>query len=306
MDQLPLTVYLGAFAVISALPILWWAVSTTRNPVDAQQRLAVRRSNDLRDIVLSRSASERMVQPGIGWMSRVGRALTPAGFLDRLERKIALAGMGRTWPLERVLGIKFLLGAGFGTLMFLRWASEPTNVRLLLVAMFFAVGSFVLPDLIIGIKGNSRQEEIGRSLPDVLDQITIAVEAGLGFEAALAHVASHLHSPLGEELGHTLQDIRVGMSRRQAFDNLNNRTDAPDLRHFVSALQQAERLGVPIAQVLRTQSAELRLIRRQNAEEMAQKLPVKMIIPLVVFILPALVIVVLAPAVFDAMDAFGS
>ncbi len=306
MSQLPVSVYFGAFAVAAALPILWWAVSTTRSPVDAQQRLSVRRPNDLRDIVLSRSASERVVQPGLGWMSQLGRTLTPPAFLDRLERKISLAGMGRTWPIERVLGIKFLLGAGFGTLMILRWASQPNDVRLFLFAAFFAVGAFVLPDLMIGIKGHSRQEEIGRSLPDVLDQITIAVEAGLGFEAALAHVAGHLDSPLGEELGHTLQDIRVGMSRRRAFDNLNARTDVPDLRHFVSALQQAERLGVPIAQVLRTQSAELRVIRRQNAEETAQKLPVKMIIPLVVFILPALVIVVLAPAVFDAMDAFGS
>ena len=138
----------------------------------------------------------------------------------------------------------------------------------------------------------------------MIDHITISVEAGLGFSAALSHVARRVEGPLGEELQHLLQDLKVGMGRSKAFDNVIKRTDVADLRAFVVALRQAEKLGVPIAQVLRNQSAELRVIRRQKAEENAQKLPVKLIIPLIVFILPALVIVVLAPAVIDALEAF--
>jgi tight adherence protein C len=133
----------------------------------------------------------------------------------------------------------------------------------------------------------------------------IAVEAGLGFEAALGYVSDNLDSAIGEEFAHALQDIKVGLTRSQAFDALTRRTDVPELRQFVVALQQAEKLGVPIAKVLRVQSSELRVVRRQNAEENAQKLPVKMILPLILCILPALVVVILAPAAFDAMDTFS-
>lgn len=304
MFELPLMVYVGAACTGLALPVLWWSVSASSES-SLRGRLHVEAPTDLREIVLSRTAGERVVRPGIASFAEWARRISPAGFVERLERKIALAGIGREWPLQRVLSTKFILGAGFALLFLLRWAGDASNGRLLLAGILTTVGSFVLPDLLIGIKADKRQKDIALDLPNVLDQITISVEAGLGFEAAIAHVVDHIDSPLGDELGHALQDIKVGMSRNKAFDNLTYRTDVPELRQFVISLQQAEKLGVPIARVLRLQSAELRTIRRQRAEENAQKLPVKMIVPLVVFILPALVIVVIAPAVFDAMDAFG-
>ncbi len=306
MFALPTVVYIGALCAGMAIPVLWWSVSTSSSSTPAMRdRLQVDAPKNLRQIVLSRNATERVVEPGITRFADWARQISPVGFVERLERKIALAGVGREWPLQRVLSTKFILGAAFAVLFLLRWATDPSNARLLFAGVLTAVGMFVLPDLLIGIRAQKRQEAIALDLPNVLDQITISVEAGLGFEAAIAHVVDHIDSPLGDELGHALQDIRVGMSRDQAFDNLASRTDVQELRQFIVSLQQAERLGVPIARVLRIQSAELRTIRRQRAEENAQKLPVKMIIPLVLFILPALIIVVIAPAVFDAMDAFG-
>ncbi|MGI9607844.1 MAG: type II secretion system F family protein [Acidimicrobiales bacterium] len=305
MFDLPMHVYLGALSAAMALPVLWWAMATADNKPEVRKRLSVYDPHDLRDIVLARAASERVVQPGFSRLADWARAITPPGFVDRLERKILLAAIGRDWPLQRVLSTKVLLGVGLGVIFALRWVGNPTDVRGALFGGFMTVFGFILPDLIIGIKGDKRQEEISRSLPDILDQITISVEAGLGFDAALGHVAESVDTPLGEELHHLLQDIKVGMSRNQAFDNLLHRTDSEELRQFVLAFQQAERLGVPVAQILRIQAGELRTIRRQKAEENAAKLPVKMILPLVLFILPALVIVVLAPAVFQLMDVFG-
>ena len=295
---------IGAVCGGIALPILWWSVAADKSD-DGGVRNRLHVDNvDLRSIVLDRGGNERLIKPGLASASRFARSISPVGMVERLDRKIVLAGMGNRWPLERVLGMKFLLGAGFGLLLLLRLVSDPTSMRMIFISVMLVVGVFLMPDLLIGIRGHKRQEEIGRSLPDILDQITISVEAGLGFDSAIGHVATTVDSPLSEELARTLQDVKVGMTRSQAFDNLSKRTDVQELRQFIVSLQQAEKLGVPIAQVLRIQSSELRTIRRQKAEENAQKVPVKMILPLVMLILPALIIIVLAPAVFGAMDAF--
>lgn len=286
-----------------SIPVMWWSVAAPDTRDGVRDRLRV--DNDLRELVLAHGGGERVVQPGMERLAKLSRALSPAGVVDRLERKIVLAGIARQWPLERVLGTKFILGVSFALIMLMRWATDPSNIRLLVMGVVVTGGAFILPDLFIGIRGKNRQEEIARSLPDILDQITISVEAGLGFDAALVHIAQNVEGPLSAELAHMLQDVKLGMSRAQAFESLTDRTDVQELRQFIAALQQAEKLGVPIAQVLRVQSNELRTIRRQTAEENAQKVPVKMIIPLVLFILPALILIVLAPAAFDIMDTFG-
>lgn len=303
MFDLPLFVLAAAGCAGLSIPMLWWAVAAPDTRDDVRDRLRV--DNDLRELVLANGGGERLVKPGMARLASFARSISPVGMVERLDRKIVLAGMARQWPLERVLGTKLMLGIGMGLVMLLRWSADPANLRLMFMAAFVTIGAFVVPDLLIGITGKRRQEEIGRSLPDILDQITISVEAGLGFDTAIAHVAHNVEGPLSTELAHMLQDVKLGMSRAQAFDSLTDRTDVQELRQFVISLQQAEKLGVPIAQVLRVQSSELRTIRRQKAEESAQKVPVKMIIPLVLFILPALVMVVLAPALFDVMDTFG-
>jgi tight adherence protein C len=167
------------------------------------------------------------------------------------------------------------------------------------VLMFFA------PDIVISARATERQRNILFALPDTLDQMTICMEAGLAFEAAMAR-ASHSNSgPLAQEMVHTLQEIQVGVGRRDALSALAKRSDVTDLRHFVTAVLQAERYGVPIARVLNDQAAELRLRRRQRAEEAARKLPLKLIFPLILFIMPPLFIIVVGPAALQLMDSLS-
>jgi tight adherence protein C len=160
---------------------------------------------------------------------------------------------------------------------------------------------YVLPDLLLWSRGKERQEIIQRELPDTLDQLTISVEAGLGFDAALTRVASTGQGPLAEELRRLLGEVKVGVPRGEALRHLLDRTDVQELRHFVLALQQAEEYGLPVARVLRIQSSELRVKRRQRAEEQAMKIPVKIVFPLVLCIFPALFVVLLGPAMIRVM-----
>ncbi len=166
-----------------------------------------------------------------------------------------------------------------------------------------ALIAYLLPDLVLRLQGRDRQQAIQTALPDVLDQMSISVEAGLGFDAALGRVVESGRGPLVDELQRTLREIAIGVPRKQAFRNLVERTDVPELRHFVFAVNQAEEYGLPIAQVLRVQSKELRVIRRQRAEERAMKLPVKIVFPLVFCIFPALFVVLLVPAAIRIFEA---
>ncbi len=145
-----------------------------------------------------------------------------------------------------------------------------------------------------------------RELPDALDLLTISVEAGLGFDAALSQVARNTKGPLAQELARVLQEMQIGLGRSSALRALGERNSLPDLRSFTSAMVQADAFGIPVGQVLRVQSNEIRLKRRQRAEEQAQKVPVKIMIPLVLFILPCLFIAVIGPAVISLMASFGS
>ena len=165
--------------------------------------------------------------------------------------------------------------------------------------------AYVVPELLLYSRGQERQQAISLELADTLDQMTIAVEAGLGFEAAMSRAGRNGRGPLAEELVRTLQDIAVGQPRREAYLALAERTAVPDLRRFIRAVVQADAYGVSIADVLRTQAAEMRLKRRQRAEEKAMQIPVKVIFPLILCILPTLFIVLLGPAALDIAAAFG-
>lgn len=171
--------------------------------------------------------------------------------------------------------------------------------------VFATVVVYFLPELLLNSQGQKRNEKIQLELADTLDQMTIAVEAGLGFDSAMARAAQNGNGPLAAELARTLQDIQVGRSRRQAFEALTARTTVVDLRRFVRAVVQADAYGISIADVLRTQADEMRLKRRQRAEEKAQKLPVKVLAPLMLCILPVLFIVVMGPAVMSMVAAFS-
>jgi tight adherence protein C len=179
------------------------------------------------------------------------------------------------------------------------------SVKMMWLSGAVSVLGYFIPDLLIYSRGLERQTAIGLELPDTLDQMTIAVEAGLGFDAAMSRTGQNGKGPLAAELVRTLQDMQIGMSRREAYLALADRTGAPDLRRFVNAILQADRYGISISAVLRTQASEMRRKRRQRAEEQAMKIPVKVLFPLMVCILPVLFIALLGPAAINVVNTLG-
>lgn len=231
------------------------------------------------------------------------RARTPKGYLAMFERHLALAGRPPAWTIDRILIAKPLL-AGAGALVALIWISgDPAPIRFVGGLALTAL-CFFLPDLLLYNKGLNRQEAIQNALADTLDQMTIAVEAGLGFESAMAQAATNGRGPLAEEFVRTLQDMSIGRARKDAYQALGDRTSSPDLRRFTRSVVQADTYGIAIASVLRVQAAEMRLRRRQRAEEQAMKVPVKVLFPLIFTILPVLFIVLLTPAALGILKAF--
>ena len=232
------------------------------------------------------------------------RRLVPAGMVRRLDRLAARAGRPAAWPLERLVTAKIVLGLGAAVLGLLYTVSTGGPGAGILAAVVTVIAFFV-PELLLHSRGQKRREAIALDLADTLDQMTIAVEAGLGFESAMAQAGRNGNGPLAEELVRTLQDIEMGRTRRQAYESLASRTDVADLGRFTRAVIQADAHGISIADVLRTQAADMRLKRRQRAEEKAMQIPVKVIFPLMLCILPVLFIVLLAPAAMDIAKAFN-
>lgn len=234
----------------------------------------------------------------------VARRVLPAAYARMLERQIVLAGRPSTWTMSKILVAKPLFTGVLA--LFALWfiSLDPAPFRIG-IGLFAVVLGFFVPDLLVYSRAVERQQKMELELPDTLDQMTISVEAGLGFEAAMAKAATNGNGPLAEELIRTLQDMSIGRTRRASYEALGERTTCKDLRRFVRAVIQADIYGVPIVDVLRVQAGEMRLKRRQRAEEKAMKVPVKVLFPLLFCILPVLFIVLLAPAVLHAFQAIG-
>jgi tight adherence protein C len=286
----------AAFLVMCAVLLLGWAAFVRPDPAVASTRRNLLHGLEPVESA-ARTASRRRGSALVG-------LLTPRGTVDRLQRLLATAGHPGEWPLSRVVAAKLVLPAVVGGLGLLFLGAGPDPVRLLFVVALVALAYFV-PDLLLYSRGQERQQAIALQLADTLDQMTISVEAGLGFESAMARAAKNGKGALAEELARTLQDIAVGQPRRDAYLALAERTKASDLGRFVRAVVQADVYGVSIADVLRTQAAEMRLKRRQRAEEKAMQIPVKVIFPLILFILPTLFLVVMGPAVIDIIRTFN-
>jgi tight adherence protein C len=233
-------------------------------------------------------------------------AAVPAGYTGWLEKQYVLAGRPEGWAPSRTITTKILLGAIGVVLGALFAFGTGFGAWKLLLGIAFALILFFLPDALVNSRAHDRQQAIQKALPDTLDQMTIAVEAGLGFDAAMAKAARGGSGPLAEELIRVLQDMSIGRTRRDAFLELEHRTNVPDLRRFVRAVMQADGYGIAIGDVLRVQAGEMRMKRRQRAEEQAQKVTVKILFPLIFCLLPALLIVVLTPAVLGIISAFSS
>jgi tight adherence protein C len=194
-----------------------------------------------------------------------------------------------------------------GLLAFLYMLGKGTSLSmLLLVAGGGAVAGFMLPNILLNNAGQKREKLMQNALPDAIDLLTISVEAGLGFDAAVSRVAKNTTGPLAQEFSRLLQEMQLGLGRLEAMRAMGERTSLADLKSFCLAMVQADQLGIPIGRVLRIQSSEMRVKRRQRAEEKAQKVPVKILFPLIFFILPCIFIVIMGPVVIQMMDFFGA
>jgi tight adherence protein C len=228
-----------------------------------------------------------------GWLRWLALRLSPAGVTSTLQRRLDLAGNPARWTPDRILAVKglgLLALGGLGGLYGL-----PSLGLLVLCGGLGAAAGFFLPDVLLRNAGSKRQARIQALLPDALDLLTVCVEAGLGFDAALGQVARNTGGPLAAEFARALQEMQIGASRGQALRAMVARTTVPELRAFVSALVQAGELGIAVTMVLREQASQMRLRRRQRAEEKAQKVPVKILFPLIFCLFPALFVVILGP-----------
>ncbi len=250
---------------------------------------------------------DRVLDPFLGRLTGLGRRLTPSDYAERILTKLNIAGNPPGWTVDRVLSLK-VVGTGVGLvggLLLGVMLGKGFGFTVAVGALGLVAGYFG-PNLYLYQKGYDRTAKMERALPDALDLLTISVEAGLGFDAALSQVARNTEGPLANELARVLQEMQIGLGRASALRALGERSTLPDLRNFTSAMVQADAFGIPVGQVLRVQSNEMRVKRRQKAEEAAQKIPVKIMIPLVLFILPALFIAVLGPAIIKLVGVFGS
>jgi tight adherence protein C len=238
-------------------------------------------------------------------LASLARKAMPQGYAAWLDKQLAAAGRPKAWPLARVIMVKPLLALAGAVLGILLYTADPKPAKLGLALGVTAL-CYLVPDILLRNYAEKRRAAIKLELPNALDQMLISVQAGLGFETAMARAGETGKGPLADELIRTLQDIQVGRSRKEAYLALAQRVDVPDLRSFVRAVVQADTYGIAIANVLKAQAKVMRVKRRQQAEEHAMKMPVKMLFPLIFSILPALFIVVLGPTVMNIMAMFAS
>ncbi|MCW2712635.1 MAG: type secretion system family protein [Marmoricola sp.] len=255
---------------------------------------------------LDSSFTERVLFPLLSRTQSMGRRLTPEDASERIREKLELAGNPFGWTVERVMAGKVV---GFAaalvvslTLALIMGLSFLTTLGFVVIV---SLVGYMAPNMYLYQQTFDRSEKLQRALPDAIDLLTISVESGLGFDAACAQVARNTEGPLSEEFARMLQEMQIGRGRSEALRSLAERTNLPDLRSFVSAMVQADAFGIPVGQVLRVQSSEIRVKRRQWAEEMAQKVPVKILVPLIFCILPCLFIAVLGPAGISIMNSFS-
>ncbi len=261
----------------------------------------------LEEVELSQPFMDRVVLPAIHKVGEISSRFTPQHVLEQTRRKLELAGNPGRIDAATLLILRFIAAGVFGGFIFLITLITQTlsvSVELLLVLVFIILG-YLIPDLYIKSRIDRRQKEVRKAMPDALDLLTICVEAGLGFDAALSKVNEKWDNELSMALGRVIRDIQLGKLRRDALRDMADRLGIPEMTSFVAAVIQSEMLGVSLAKVLRIQSDQMRVKRRQRAEEEAHKAPIKMILPLGVFVFPSLLIVLLTPAGIKLWRSLG-
>jgi tight adherence protein C len=248
---------------------------------------------------------ERVVRPLLNAISALTQKYTPIKQLGAIEKKLDYAGRPFGWNANDYVSVQYAATFGLGILVFiissLYGASSSNRIMASLTGL---IVGYLLVELMLKNKIKKRQNQIEKELPDVLDLLTISIEAGLGFDAAMQRVVQKSKGPISEEFNQTLQEMRIGKTRKESFRDMSLRVEVGDLCKLVDAIVQADQLGVSLGNVLRNQSDQTRLNRRQRVEEKAMKAPVKMLIPMVIFIFPTIFIVILAPAILNMVNAF--
>ena len=304
-----LLLVLGVLLVLVAILLVASATTSDAEASGVGKSLAVLQAmtsapKELTDEI-DRPFSERVWEPLQARTLGLGRRLSGADSAERIRRKLDLAGNPPGWTVDRVTSGK-IVGAVAGlvvALLFSLMLGAGTPVRIAVVLGGLVVGFFG-PNLYLYQKAYDRSLQIQRDLPDAIDLMTISVESGLGFDAAVQQVSRNTDGPLADEFSRVLREMQIGQGRAAALRAMSDRTNVADLKSFVSSMVQADSFGVPVGQVLRVQSSEMRVKRRQRAEEKAQQVPVKITIPLIFCILPCLFVAVMGPAVISIMDSF--
>jgi len=310
MDPLPLIVA-GVAAGAILLIVLGLAGSAPVDPVQARlTQLGTMQAKNLEELELQQPLFERTIRPLANRLSGAMARVTSTSFTQQTEKRLALAGNPGGLRTADWLGVKavgaLVGGALFGLLfLIVGFMALPPVLRFVMIPIGGLFG-YTMPEFWLGGRVRKRQHQILLQIPDALDLLTISVRAGLGFDGALGKVVEKLHGPLTEEFRRALAEIRVGKARRDALRDIVPRTEVTALTNFIGAIIQAEQLGVSISKVLQVQSEQLRIERRQRAEEAAAKAPIKMLFPLVGCIFPALFIVILGPALILIIGNLGN
>lgn len=254
---------------------------------------------------LDRPFADRVLGPGKDRFVELGRRFSPAGRTQKIRYRLDLAGNPAASDVDRILGLKALFALVGGAVGFIVPILLLLGVlRTIAATIGLLLLGWLAPTMWLYQVGYNRTQRMQRELPDALDLLTISVEAGLAFDAAIAQVARNTEGPLAEEFFRVLQEMQIGTGRMNALRGLAERTNLPELRSFVGAMVQADAFGIPITTVLRVQASEMRIKRSQRAEEAAQKVPVKILFPLIFCILPSLFVVVIGPAAVQILRTF--
>ena len=299
---MPLAIIIAGVAAFAILLVfLGLAGSAPVDPVQARlTQLGTMQAKNLEELELQQPFLERTLRPLAERMSGFVARVTSQSFTQQTEKRLALAGHPGNLQVGDWLGVK-AIGAIVGGILFfflfviIKVIDLPPLIGILMAGVGLLFG-YTIPEFWLGGRVRKRQHDILLQIPDALDLLTISVRAGLGFDGALGKVVEKLKGPLTDEFRRALAEIRVGKARRDALRDIVPRTEVPALTNFIGAIIQAEQLGVSISKVLQVQSEQLRIERRQRAEEMAAKAPIKMLFPLVGCIFPSLFIVILGPA----------
>jgi tight adherence protein C len=300
----------GAIVLIGAIAVVIFSLRRNAqgeedDPLQARLAEFIQRGDvkSLEEIELSQPFVERVIIPLINRIGEFSTRFTPQKAIQDTARKLELAG--NPWPIDAptLLAIRFILAVVLGGLLtvviLISPASNPNDNFMYIGGATFA--GFYLPHLMLTSKITRRQKEIRKAMPDALDLLTVCVEAGLGFDAAMSKVSEKWENELSLAFTRAIREVQLGKVRRDALKNMSERLGIPEMTSFVAAIIQSEQLGVSMAKVLRIQSDQMRMKRRQRAEEEAHKAPVKMLIPMALLIFPSIMIIILTPAAMQIM-----